>query len=52
MTGNGSTSDDATADEVCTPFNALDIAMALGEFSGVATHCAATQPAEGPFLFG
>ena len=42
MTGNGSTSDDATAGKVCMPFNALDVAMALGEFSGVATCCAVT----------
>ena len=42
MAGNGTVSDDATAGKVCTPFNALDIAIAFGEFSGEVMHCAAT----------
>ena len=36
------------------PFNALIevVAVASGEFSGEVIHCEATQPAEGPLLFG
>ena len=51
---NGTASDRGVAGEDCMPFNVSGTATAtaIGEFSGKLTHCAATQPAEGPLLFG